>query len=291
MLIRVPASARHSYPQRRLQARCASSMAMLKRHTSWVSCAFMLVAGGALVLGAQTSVGHEYVLRVEAQVQSPALGVMSRLLLPDGIAEMRVITDGQWSRTELKGGIGSIPSGAVILDHADQSEDFVVLLPAERAYYRYASARSPSADKVKRDIKVSETGVFETIIGHRTEKVAVTWHVPATFPNGLQPPPGFPSEVSVEVEQWCARDVALGSTTAQAFASLNRVLGAFVRPAPAQACAFPLRVKIGGSASGGFYIVTSVVSIENASTSPELFKTPAEYREIAAPPVKIPRMN
>ncbi len=220
--------------------------------------------------------------------------MFKQTILPDGTAEMVMTTDGESGRTELRGRWSMMPSGSVMLSRGGDSNSYV-LNPAEKTYY----VVKPDAVKMpdlpggltlpKPEVTVKPTGTFETIVGHRAERIDVSWRMALPVPEGTDLPPGVPTSVDLQLEQWCAPDVK-GPTAERALA-----VGAMAKMLPGmgfeellQSCSFPLRSRMRMSLMPGYELLMSVTSITDVSPAPDAFAIPTGYKEVPMPMPKLP---
>lgn len=254
----------------------------------------------AIPLSAQSSGGLRYVTKMELQqvpgdqqagnpMTAMVVEQMKKSMFPEGPVEMEFLTDGQSVRTEIRSGSMMFSAkGSIMLYGAGQTDPYV-LNPAEKTYYVMKTPVMPAGITLpKPEIAIKPTGTFETILGYRAEKVLISWRIPIPVPEGVEMPPGIPTEFTMEMENWCATDVKLPVGAMKMMSGITQELPGFGIEELAKSCAFALRSTMKMSMLPGYAIVSNVTSAAPASPGPEMFKLPADYKEVPMPTPKLP---
>jgi hypothetical protein len=258
----------------------------------------------AVVLSAQSAAGGmRYVMKMElrqvsggeAQPANPMTAMVAdtfkKMVLPEGAVEMEFVTDGQSVRTEMRGQMSMLAKGSVVLYAAGQTDGYV-LNPTEKTYYVLKTPQMPALPAgmtlPKPEISVKPSGTFETIVGHRAEKVNISWRMPIPIPEGVEVPPGTPTEFSMDIENWCTTDLKMPASATRLMGSVAQSMPGFGLDELAKACPFALRSRMRMSMMPGYEILSTVTSASDASPSPDLFKLPAGYKEVPPPTPKMP---
>jgi hypothetical protein len=253
------------------------------------------------------SAGQQFVVKMELQKTAAApaqegnnmfamMGdMLKQTMLPDGTAEMTTTTDGRSVRTELRGRLLTMPSGSIMLAREGAPGGGYVLNPADKTYYavKLDDVKMPELPggmtMPKPEFSVKSSGTFEVIAGHRAERVDVSWRIAVPVPEGIELPPGFPTEVSLDLEQWCAPDIKLPAAGAvQSIGAIGKMLPGMGLDEILKACSFPLRSRMRMSVIPGYEMLTSVTSITAVPTPPEMFAIPPGYKEVPMPTPKLP---
>jgi len=263
-----------------------------------MSGAALLAIIAAIGLSAQsTGGGMRYVMKMELvqigdaqqasnQMAAMAINMFKQTVLPDGSVEMEMLTDGQSLRTEMRGQMATLPKGAIVLYPAGQTDGFV-LNPQEKTYYVMKPPQAPvlpgGMAMPKAEIAVKPSGTFETIAGHKAEKVVIAWRMPMPVPEGVELPPGMPTELTMDIENWCASDMKIPSGATRMMSGMAQAMPGFGLEEIAKACPFAMRSTMRMSMLPGYAIVSTVTSTSDASPAPDTFKVPADYKEVPAP--------
>jgi hypothetical protein len=290
---------------------------MLKRTLAAVVVAVLApVMGSAQTLSGQVAAaaapqsqasGQQFVVKIDMQKAAGAdaqdannplamAGQMFRqMMLPDGAVEMAVMTDGQSVRTELRGRWLTMPSGTVMLKLAGQANAGYVLNPADKTYYvlKTDAVTMPELPNgmtlPKPEVSVKPGGTFETIAGYRAEKVDVSWRMAIPIPEGVDVPPGLPTDVSLAIEMWCAPDLKMPEASgAMATSAIAKMMPGMGFDQIMNSCSFPLRSRMRLSMMPGYEMLTTVTPGGNQAPSPDLFKIPAGYKEVPMPAPRLP---
>ncbi len=269
--------------------------------------AVLVAALSAIVLSAQPAArGMRYVMKMElqqvgggeAQPANPmaamAADAFKKMVLPEGAIEMEFLTDSQSVRTEMRGQMSTLAKGSIVLYPAGQTDGYV-LNPAEKTYYVLKMPQMPAPPAgmalPKPEISVKASGTFETIVGHRAEKVNISWRMAIPVPEGVQPPPGVPTEFTMNIENWCTSDLVPPASAMRLMGSVAQSMPGLGLDELGKACPFPLRSRMRTSLMPGYEIVSTVTTASDASPSPDLFKVPAGYKEVPPPTPKMPGIN
>ena len=227
------------------------------------------------------------------------MGQMVRqMMLPDGVVDMAVATDGQSVRTELHGRWMTMPQNAVLLSLADRANTNYVLDPAARTYYaiKIDAVKLPELPNgmvlPKPEVSVKPSGTFETIAGYRAEKVDVSWRMALPIPEGVDLPPGMPTDVSLAIEMWCAPDVKMPAVNGMlTTGAIGQMLPGIGFDQIAKACSFPMRSRVRLSMMPGYEMVTTVTQASQQPPAPDAFTIPAGYKEVPMPAPKLPGLG
>ena len=264
--------------------------------------AVLLAVVGAVPLSAQSTGGMRYVMKMELQqvdnskpaansLAAMAVAQIKQGMLPEGGAEMEFLTDGQSVRTELRSAMGNMPKGAVILYLAGQT-DGLVLIPANKTYYVLkvpeAPVLSPGVKMPKPEITVKPTGTFETIAGHKAERILIAWRMPMPIPEGVQVRPGIPTELTMDIDDWCTTDVKIPTGATRLMSGITQSMPGLGVEELMKACPFAMRSTMRMSILPGYAIVSNVISTSDESPAAELFKVPVDYKQVAAPVGRTP---
>lgn len=260
--------------------------------------ALLLAVVCAIPLAAQSTGGMRYVMKMElqqlsgeaAQGGNPMAAMMveqlKQMVFPQGPVEMEFLTDGQSVRTEMRAQMATMPKGAIVLYPAGQTDGYV-LNTAEKTYYVMKPPQAPvlpgGMTLPKPEIAVKPTGTFETIVGHKAEKVTIAWRMAMPIPEGAELPPGMPTEVTMDIENWCASDLKIPSGAMRMMSGMAQSMPGFGLEDIAKACPFALRSTMRMSMMPGYAIVSTVTSTSDASPAADLFKVPPDFKEVPAP--------
>lgn len=255
---------------------------------------------------AQPATAQQYVTRLELQkvadapaqdangMMAMASDMLKKMLLPDGPVEMTTTTDGQSVRAETRGRWMTMPSGAIVLMRAGDKNLGYVLNPAEKTYYALKLPEFPMLppDMPKPEVGVKASGVFETIAGHRAERVDVSWRIAIPVPEGVEVPPGVPTEIGFQLDLWCAQDIKLRSprnlANMEAAGAISAMMPGKAVDDLTKSCSFPLKERLRFSVMPEYEIRSTVTSIAEVPSSPDLFAIPAGYKEVPTPEFKFP---
>jgi hypothetical protein len=264
--------------------------------------AVLVAAASAVVLSAQSSSGLRFVMKMELQqvtggdqqaanpMTAMVADMFKKTILPEGSVEMEFMTDGQSVRTEMHGSMATLAKGSVVLYPAGQTDGYV-LNPTEKTYYVLKPPQVPTLPAgmtlPKPEISVKPSGTFETIVGHRAEKVNISFRMPIPVPEGVDLPPGMPTELTLDTN-WCATDLKMPATAMRLMGGVAQSMPGFGLDEMVKACPFALRSRMRMSMMPGYEILSTVTSASDASPSPDLFKLPAGLKEVPAPTPRMP---
>jgi hypothetical protein len=213
-----------------------------------------------------------------------------KTVLPEGSVEMEFVTDGQSVRTELRGPMTGLPKGSVVLYPAGQAAGYV-LNPVEKTYFVLRQPQMPPLPPgvalPKAEVTVKRSGTFETIAGVRAEKVDMSWRMPIPVPPGTEVPPGMPKDVRMEYENWCAADLKMPSAAMRMMNGVTQSMQGFGLDELTKGCPFAMRSRMRMSTMPGIDLVAEVKSLRPENPSPDLFKLPSGYTEVASPTPKM----
>ncbi len=260
-----------------------------------------LALSGAL-LSAQ-STGFEFVMKLELQpipgappsnnpMSTMMVDMFKKAVLPQGAVEMKVTTDGQSVRTEMHGQMATMTNGSVALYPAGQSDGYVID-PAARTYYVLKMPTSqipPGMSLPKPQVSVKPSGTFDTIAGHRAERVDITWKMAMPVPEGMEPPPGMPTEFSMNIEGWCATDMKVPASAMKLFGNIAQSMPGFGIEDLEKACPVALKSRMRMSELPGYELLSTTLSVKDATPGSDAFKVPAGYKEVPPPTLKLPGM-
>ncbi len=272
----------------------------MKKHFYAVAL-LVLSLTGALVSAQST--GSEFVSRLELrevagapasanQMSTMMVDMFKKMVLPEGPVDVKLITDGQSVRTEMNGTMATLTKGSIVLYPAGQADGYVID-PAAKTYYvlKVQAPQMPAGVTLpKPEVSVKRSGTFDTIAGHRAEKVDIGWRMAMPIPEGMEPPPGMPTDFSMDIENWCATDIKMPSSAMQMFGGVAQSMPGFGLEELTKACPFALKSRMRMSMLPGYELVQTVTSAKDATPSPDLFKVPAGYKEVQPPTPKMPGM-
>jgi hypothetical protein len=210
--------------------------------------------------------------------------LLVKMIAPEGPVEARFIVGDKGARVEVSQTTFTVPAGAVVLRPPDG--DIVVLNQAERTYWKLSLLGAADIlSQLYPEVTSTRTGEFETIAGARAERLTfgVTMNVPV--PPGLQLPSDFPTTLNASGEMWVADQVASTSTLAGALNPLLTLFG-LDKLAPK---GLVVRQIVRSPIFGAYEVEMVATEIGEASAPPELFQVPADYREVPAPQLGLPR--
>ncbi len=255
------------------------------------------VFSGTVVRGQAGTGGMRfvYVLRMEQklatdkqadQMATMAVESFRKAVLPEGTAEMEIVTDGQSVRSELHAPMAKLPKGSVVIFPAGQTDGYV-LNPGDKTYFVLKAPQAPplppGVSLPKPQVSVKPSGTFDTIAGIKAEKVDMTWRMPIPVAQGAAVPPGMPKEISVEFENWCSSMVKMPAAVLRLMGGAEMSMPGFGLEELTKGCPFALRSRLRMSAMPGVELVSEVRSARPETPSPDLFKIPADYKEVPAP--------
>jgi hypothetical protein len=176
-----------------------------------------------------------------------------------------------------------IPAGGVMLQRGDS---LLVLSPTDQTYWTVPPSAG-IATLLSGAIHAQSsqpTGEFATVAGVRAERRTFSLTMDLPLLNGITLPPAFPTSLTFEGENWVT----------DRFASYVPVLAAPLRailsgPLAGLAAQDGLVVRtITRSRQLGYEIESTVMRIEEAPVSPDIFEIPPGYREVPMPAPRLP---
>lgn len=234
---------------------------------------------------AQAHSGLEVVVKVEARrlAGEPASELVSRALangFPEGAVTETYLTDGRAVRGSASGPIFGRTAASILLAPGEDSHVVYVLNLADQTYRRVPETR---AGRIAGNpqVAIEATGEYRTMFGYQARKVraSVQWtgltdDAPLNGQRGLQ--------VRADFENWCATEPSVPAAMATMMDVMRRLFGGFAVAAQyRERCPLPLESALRVSVLQGFEIVSTVQSIRRTRPSPDLFRIPPTYREIA----------
>jgi len=182
-------------------------------------------------------------------------------------------------RSEMNKPLGGLPAGAMTILFADGS--MIGINPAEKTYFRATMPDVAALAGLAPSVTVNRTGEFTELLGHRVERVVLDLRMPLPIPTEAmaQLPPGFPTEITMTIENW----------TAEAFRAYGTQM---VKGNPAMAAlglaqvadiGFAMRQIVRTPMLAGYEMETNVTSVAETTTPAGFFEVPEGYRQVAAP--------
>jgi hypothetical protein len=224
--------------------------------------------------------------RIEAATpQDPVLTMIGSLAigqLPTGI--IVTVVGERGIRVELgTASTAGIPAGSIMLQRGDS---FVVLNPNDQTYWTLPSMASGVAilNGAVREQSSQATGEFATVADVRAERrtFSLTMNIP--LPKGVTLPPGFPTTLTFEGENWVTDRFA--SYARALMGPLQAILQGPLASLTSQE-GLPVRT-ITRSSQFGYEIESIVTKLEEMTVAPELFEIPAGYKEVPRPSPRLP---
>lgn len=210
--------------------------------------------------------------------------LLVKMIAPDGPVEARFLVGDNGARVDVSQTTFTIPAGAVVL--RPPNGDIVVLNQAERTYWKLSFLGTADIlSQLNPQVTSTRTGEFTTIAGAKAERLTfgVTMNVPV--PPGLQLPADFPTTLNASGEIWVADQVASASTLAGALNPLLSLFG-LDKLAPN---GLVVRQIVRSPIFAAYEVEMVATEIGEESAQPDLFQIPAEYREVPAPQLGLPR--
>ena len=203
--------------------------------------------------------------------------MMAEMLVPAGGIEMTVVVGDKGSRVEYSKAYLMFPAGAVALVKPDGS--MVILNPADKTFWKTSAADAALPPGMTPKVTTKRTGEFTDIAGARSERVAVQISIALPLPDGVQAPPGMPTELTMSGDLWTT-DRYKASTKAAGLAmgglgslGLDKILeGGLAMRSVIRSPLFP-----------GREIETLITKIGEEAAPASLFDVPADYKEVPAP--------
>ncbi len=254
-----------------------------------------------LAVSLPAEAGVRALMRIEVRkVAGPSAGsqdpiaafgaALVEAMFPDGAVQVEWLAQDGSLRTEFRGKTMLLPEGGIVVARAGDVVSRVIN-PTDQTYFTLqamtATPTLPGGGALPWEKTTQvHTGVFETIAGHRAEKVTINWRMKLPGPEGQALPSGVPDALTVTGEMWCTDDFK-DSEFGRAVRQGNQMLG--LVGIDFSGCPLPLRSTIQMSMMPGYELVTSVSSITEERLPDDLFRIPAGYREVPAPLPKVPR--
>jgi len=247
----------------------------------------IVVLAGALV--APLSAELKYTTRIEMRASStpnltPADPMMemignmvTEMIVPAGGIEVSVIEGARGARVEYSKAYLVIPAGAVSLLRPDGS--MVVLNPADKTYWKLAADASALPAGMVPKVTTKRTGEFADVAGVRSERVTLDLRIAIPVPDGVQLPPGMPTELTMAGDIWIADKFKTSNKSAGIALGglgqfgLDKVLNG----------GMPMRSVIRSPLFPGKEIETVVTKIGEEAAAASLFEIPADYKEVPPP--------
>jgi hypothetical protein len=183
-------------------------------------------------------------------------------------------------RTEANKAIAGMPQGMITIMRADGT--MIGINPVERTYFKTSMPDlSALAPGLKPTITVNRTGEVSTLLGERVERVVMNLTMPLPIPPEAtsQLPAGFPTEVTMSMENWTAE-------TYRAYGTLmikgNPAMSALGLAEIAD-IGFAMRQIVRSPMLGGYEMETNVTSVTEVTPPAGFFDVPDGYREVAPP--------
>ena len=194
--------------------------------------------------------------------------------LPDGHAQLEFLTDGQSVRKTMRGRMLGFPNGSIRLTRAGSERQFALDFPTQTYYVieALASENAPTGD-----VHIERTGQYTSILGHKAQRIIVTHRELMTGPGGAS------VAFTTEIGSWCAQDLRLPKSVADATKMAIMLLSGSTRKEYDDLCPAALRSRMRTSSSPGVELVSSVTAIEKVATSPQMFTVPPGYKQVEPP--------
>ncbi len=212
------------------------------------------------------------------------------MLFPGGSVDMDWLAQDDAVRTEFRGRTMLLPEGGIVLARAGDPVSRVIV-PASQTYFTVQATTTGPVLPGNGTLRWQgpppvRSGIFETIAGHRAEKVTISWRMKVPVPEGRTLPAGMPDSITMSGEVWCTddfKDVAFSRAVLPG-TQILAMMGVDVT-----GCPLPLRSSFEVSVLPGYQLLTTVTSITEEKLSPELFRIPEGYREVPAPLPQFPK--
>lgn len=182
-------------------------------------------------------------------------------------------------RSEMNKPLGGLPAGALTILRADGT--MIGINPTDKTYFRATMPDVAALAGFSPSVAVKRTGEFTQLLGHRVERVVLDLRMPLPIPPEAmaQLPPGFPTEITMTIENW----------TAEAFKAYGTQM---IKGNPAMAAlglaqvadiGFAMRQIVRTPMLAGYEMETNVTSVSEMTAPAGYFDVPEGYREVAAP--------
>jgi hypothetical protein len=204
-------------------------------------------------------------------------------ILPNGTAKMVYVVGANGIRTEFVSGGMGVGAGTVSI--MKPNGDVFMLNPAAKTYWKTTISQAAGAlaqAGVKPEVKVTRTGETATVGGLRTEKVVMDMTIPLPIPPEAlsQLPPGFPTSISMQIDNWISVDrykeyavmASKGNSILQSFGiDASKVDG------------ITMRALMRADIFGPVEIESLVTQIGEEAVPASMFEVPADYKLVAGP--------
>lgn len=208
---------------------------------------------------------------------------------PKGPIEMIWSTQDGVVRTEMLADMPGMPKGSVTLRKVGDASMYVIN-PAEQTYY-IVKGGGPTRMPPPTSVNVKRTGEFETIAGHRAEKVLLEARVPVPLPYGMQPPPGVPTDMQINGEIWTTDAFGDRPEYQLVLDELNKIGGFMPGPSAGKEIKFPLKMRLTMTMMMAMEVVSTVTAISEEKLPADQFVVPpAGFKEVQ-PPFPYPGMR
>jgi hypothetical protein len=202
---------------------------------------------------------------------------MTEMIVPAGGLEVSIVEGARGSRVEYNKAYLVMPAGAVTLLRPDGS--MVVLSPADKTYWKLPADASALPPGMTPKVTTKRTGEFADVAGVRSERVTIDLRIAIPVPDGVQLPPGMPTELVMTGDMWITdRFKAANKSAGMAMGGLgqfglDKVLNG----------GMPMRSVMRSPLFAGKEIETVVTKIGEEPAAASLFEIPADYKEVPAP--------
>ncbi len=225
-----------------------------------------------------------------AQMMAP---MMKQMFGGDAGIEMTTTTheDGR-SRIEYKGEFGGLPAGTVLLLRADGSS--VGYNPKAGTWWKMPGLADMPAEvadlmaQMKPTITTKKSGQFETLVGLRAERVAMTMVMPIPLPpEAANAPPELlamiPREIRMDGDMWLSeRHAKYAKATAKALTGGPMAQMGFDKLMDSLD-GLMLKQVMRMSLLPGYEMETLVLSVSEEDTPDSIFDLPAGLKEVPMP--------
>jgi hypothetical protein len=206
--------------------------------------------------------------------------LITDMMVPAGGMEITGVVGEKGARIEFSKAYLTIPAGAVGLVRPDGS--MVLLNPADKTYWKAAASESVLPPGMTPTVTSRRTGEFAEIAGVRSERIAFSLRFAIPLPDGVQLPPGMPTELTMEGDMW---------TTDRFKASANATATAMTMTMGLKAVGLekmlnggmPMRTVLRSPLFAGKEMETVVLKIAEEAVPDGFFDVPADFREVPAP--------
>jgi len=202
-----------------------------------------------------------------------------KMIFPDGPAVSSYIVGPRGTRVELSQASAGMPAGTVMLSLPDGTS--AVLNPSEQTYWTMAGTPQLMQGmfaKLKPDVSVTPSGVFDMISGVRAERIAMTVSMTLPIPPGTQLPPGLEPTLKLTTDLWLTDkyreyEAPNGQMIVPGLPSLGELMPK----------GFIMKSVLRGSILGAYEIESLVTEIREEAVPAELFEIPKDFKEVESP--------